>query len=192
MQEQDETVVDSAETTTDEDNQEDYEQTDSNGEDETEASTESSEQQSTETPEQKRARLTRQLERLNKKHPPQESEEGGKESRQESSKKEEVDDRYNRLELKMEGITSKKEQDVVLDYAKWKGIDVTKALTTPAVKAELAELRAKSSTPAPSKRTSTGANNSFEYWVGQAKKGNFPVNDPEMMDKLKNARIFTR
>lgn len=191
MEEEQETVVESAETTTEEvDNQTDYEQDDSTGEGEGETQAESSKQHKSETPEQKRARLTRQLERLNAKHPPKEGEKGSKESNQESSK-EEVDDRYERLELKVEGITSKKEQDVILDYARWKGIEPSEALKTAAIKAELAELRAKTTTPSPSRRTGTGANNSFEYWSAQARKGNFPK-DPEMMEKLKRARIFTR
>jgi predicted metal-dependent phosphoesterase TrpH len=179
QEQEDEVVVDSAETTT-EDNQEDYEN-EGQGEDE-EKSKET--QKSTETPEQRRARIKRQYER-------EFGKDATKESRQEGGK--EVDDeRYQRLELKTEGITAKKEQDIVIDYAKYKGIDVTEAAKSPIVKAELAELRAKTNVPAPSNRTGTGANNSFDYWVGQAKKGNFPRHDKEMMKKLEKSRIFTK
>lgn len=114
--------------------------------------------------------------------------EQGKEGGKEDGK---LDEKYARLDLKTEGITSKEEQDVILEYAAWKGIDPTEAMKRPSVKAELAELRKKESVPSPSSRTSSGANNSFEYWVRQAKKGNFPKNDRAMMKKLRDARIFS-
>lgn len=112
----------------------------------------------------------------------------GKEGGKEDAK---LDEKYARLDLKTEGVTSKKEQDVILEYAEWKGVDHSEAMKSPAVKAELAELRKKESVPAPSSRTSSGANNSFEYWSAQAKKGNFPKGDKEMMRKLRAARIFS-
>ncbi len=191
-------VAESAETTTTDANEESYEQDDSTGEGESEASTEGSEQRSTETPDQKRARLERQLKQLNKKHPKESQEdnqEGGKEESKESSKID--DERYNRLELKTEGITSKKQQDIVLEYikeAKLVGRDVepAEALKSLVVKEAIADLQKKTSAPAPSKRTGTGATDTFEYWVGQAKKGNFPKGDKAMMAKLKKARIFTQ
>lgn len=189
MSTEDEKVVDSAETTTTE--AEELEVTDTSndedtGEDEVAETTESRKQQTTETPEQRRARIKRQYEREFGKQDKGETKE---ENKEDSSKVE--DDRYARLELKMEGVTSKKAQDVVLDYAKFKGIDVSAALKSPIVKGELAELEKKTSSPAPSKRTSTGATDSFEYWVSQAKKGNFPRHDKAMMAQLKKARIWT-
>lgn len=185
MSNEDETqVVDSAETTTDDVSDNDT-QDESTGETETASDSESTKQQSNETPEQRRARIKRMYER-----------EFGKQDKkgsQESSEEKEVagDDRYTRLELKTEGITSKKAQDVVLEYAKFKGIDALDALKSPIVKAEIAELEKKTSAPPPSKRTNAGASDSFEYWKAQARKGNWPRNDREMMNKLKKARIFT-
>lgn len=182
MFEENKEVVDSAETTT-----EDYEDNDSNdasdSEDEAAETPESSKQQTTESPEARRARIKRQYER-------EFGKEGDKGTKEEGSK-EVGDERYARLELKTEGVTSKKAQDVVLEYAKFKGIDAIDALKSPIVKAEIAELEKKTSAPAPSKRTTTGATDSFEYWVGQARKGNFPRGDRAMMEKLKKARIFT-
>jgi hypothetical protein len=180
LNEQEEVVVE----TTEEVNTETNEQTDST--EEGEAPKAEAPERQPETSEQRVARLKRQLEREERKLGIE-----SKESPKEESSKE-VDERYERLVLKTEGITSKKEQDVVLDYARFKGIDPEAALKMPAVKAELAELRKKESVPAPSSRTSAGGSNDFNYWVAQAKKGNFPRNDREMMRKLKDARIFTR
>lgn len=193
MSEEDTQVVESAETTTSEDNQESYEQDDSTGESESEASGESGEQRSTETPDARLARLKRQYEREAKKQGVEsgtQSKESTDES-QEGNQEKEVDDRYERLELKTEGIKNKKEQDVVIEYASWKGIEVADALKSPVVKAELAELKAKASVPAPSKRTSNGVNDSFEYAKKEALKGNFP-SDPAMRKRLEKARIFTK
>lgn len=184
MFEENKEVVVSADTTTDD--LEDKEQEDeSTGEDEVEEKAESGKQHSTESPEARRARIKRQYER--------EFGKPGKESDKEGSKEsgEVGDDRYTRLELKTEGITSKKAQDVVLDYAKFKGIDALEALKSPIVRAEIAELEKKTSAPPPSKRTNAGATDSFEYWAAQARKGNWPRHDRAMMDKLKKARVFT-
>ena len=84
--------------------------------------------------------------------------EGSEESSKETSQPKEVDreERYDRLNLKTEGIKDAKEQDAVLDYAKFKNITVDEALQTSAVKAELKELRTANSTPAPSSRSGTG------------------------------------
>lgn len=187
MFEENNDVVDSAETTTEDVSVNDNQDA-SDSEDEVAETTESSKQQSGETSEQRIARLKRQLEREERKLGI-ESSKGNQKSSEESSK--EVDERYTRLELKTEGITSKKAQDVVLDYAKFKGIDALDALKSPIVKAEIAELEKKTSAPAPSRRTNAGASDSFEYWVAQARKGNFPRGDKAMMEKLKKARIFT-
>ncbi len=178
LEQEETTVVDSAETTTDNvDNYEINSATESEGETE---QTKSDRQP--ETPEARRARIKRQYER-----------EFGKEASKESPKEEVSDERYLRLELKTDGITSKKEQDIVIDYAKYKGIDVSEAMKSPVVKAELAEYRAKASVPPPTtNRTGTGASNSLEYWIKEARKGNFPRNDKEMMKQLAKARIFTK
>jgi hypothetical protein len=192
FQEQDETVVDSAETTTQDGNSSDYEQADSESESEASETTESVEQRKTETPEQRRARIKRQYEREFGKQ----GDKGGQESTKESSKEVNGDERYTRLELKTEGVTSKKAQDVVIEYIKeakliGKEVDIATALKSNVVKEAIAEIERKTSVPPPSNRTTQGASDSFEYWVGQAKKGHFPTHDSVMMDKLKKARIFT-
>jgi hypothetical protein len=184
MLEQEDNVVESAETTT-EDNEHDYE-SDSTEEGEGTQTTEGSEQRKPETPEQKRARLERQLSQLNKKLGVKGEETGEKGSK-------EVDERYDRIELKTEGITSKKEQDIVLDYARYKKIDVTEALKSTTVKAELAEYRSKAAIPAPSSRTGNGSNNSAEYYASQIKNGRLrlsDVKDPAIKKQLKSMRIF--
>lgn len=187
MFEENKDVVDSAETTNTDDLEVNETSDASDSEDEVATTTEGSKQQSGEksgeTPEARRARIKRQYEREFGKQ--------GKEGSEESSKKEVGDERYARLELKTEGVTSKKAQDVVLEYAKWKGIEPIDALKSPIVKAEIAELEKKTSAPPPSKRTNAGAPDSFEYWASQARKGNFPRHDRAMMEKLKKARIFT-
>lgn len=189
-------VVDSAETTTELEGNETTNASTSESEATQEA--ESGEQHSSETAEQRSARLKRQVERAAKQAGQtveeylgvkgQESTEKGN---QEGNQEGQIDERYARLELKTEGITSKKAQDVVIDYAEWRGIDPIEALKSPIVRAELAELEKKTAAPAPSKRTNGGASDSFEHWVSQAKKGNFPLHDREMMRKLSKARIFT-
>lgn len=191
MSEEETQVVESAETATTEDNNESYEQDDSTGEGESEAQSESGEQRTTETPEAKLARLKRQYEREAKKQ----GAESGTESK-ESTKEVNQEEKYQRLELKTEGIKGTKEQDVVLNYINeskllGKDVSVESALKSLVVKEALADIKAKSSVPSPSKRTGTGQNDSFEYWVAQAKKGNFPRSDRAMMRRLEKARIFT-
>jgi len=99
----------------------------------------------TETPDAKRARLKRQLDQHEKKH-------GFKEEVSVKDNESSSDDRYNRLALRQEGVTEKDEQNIAIEYAKWKGIDVVDAIKLPAVKAELQTLRAKD-VLAPSNRT---------------------------------------
>lgn len=106
--------------------------------------------------------------------------------------KEEVDERYERLELKTEGITSRKEQDVVLDYAKYKGISAVEAMGSVTVKAELAELRSKN-VPAPSSRTTGGSTDSYAYYAKNIKAGKMrlsDVQDAAMRQKLMKGKIF--
>ena len=106
--------------------------------------------------------------------------------------KEELDERYERLELKTEGITNRKEQDVVLDYARYKGITATEAIGSIAVKAELAELRSKN-VPAPSSRISGGTTDSFDYYVKNIKAGKLrlgDVKDAAMRKRLMDGKIF--
>jgi hypothetical protein len=186
MFEENNEVVDSAETTTTEDLGDNESQDESAGESEATETNEGGEQSKPkETPEQRKARIKRMYEREFGKQDKGSS----KESIEESSKVD-GDERYARLELKTEGVTSKKAQDIVLDYAKYKGIEPLEALKSPIVRAEMAELEKKTSVPAPSSRTNAGPSNDFAYWVAQAKKGNFPRNDRAMMEKLAKARIW--
>ena len=170
------TVEDSADLSTD-DNQETYEQDDSTGEGESEASTESDEQRPTETPEQRVARLKRQLEREQRKlgH---ESKEDSQASRKETRKEVDADDsvteRLDRGDLRYEGVKDKGEQDIIIEYARWKNMDVLDAMNSGAVKAELKEYRAKQATPSPSRRSSQGTRDDVAYWAEQMKKGNRP------------------
>lgn len=179
--EQENNVVEQEETSNEEENHE----TNNQSEDETEETEQGGEQSSarTETPDQQIARLKRQLEREKKK--------GSK--KEETKPKETSDERYDRLELKTEGITSKKEQDVVLEYARFKRIDVGEAVKSSVVKAELAELRKKGNVPPPSGRSSNGQSASIDYYAGQIKKGNMTltqVESPEMRKQLRKMRIF--
>lgn len=190
MFQEDTEVVDSAETTTDEVSDNDAQDA-SDSEDEVAQTTEGSKQQSGETPDQRRARIKRMYEREFGKQGSESGQKGSEESGKEVS-----DERYSRLELKTEGITSKKAQDVVLEYIKeakliGKEVDIASALKSNVVKEAIAEIEKKTAVPPPSRRTSSGASDSFEHWVGQARKGNFPRGDREMMAKLKKARIFT-
>ena len=187
-------VDNSAETTTTDDLEVNENSDASDSEDEVATTTEGSKQQSGEksgeTPEQRRARIKRQYEREFGKQ----GQEGSKESSKESGK--EVDERYSRLELKTEGVISKKAQDVVLEYVRearliGKDVDVVSALKSNVVKEAIAEIEKKTAVPPPSKRINAGATDSFEYWVAQARIGNYPRHDRAMMEKLKKARIFT-
>jgi hypothetical protein len=190
MFQENEEVVDSAETTTTEDLGDNESHDESTGEGEATETNEGGEQSKPkETPEQRKARIKRMYEREFGKQDKGEGTKGSKEGSEESSKVD-GDERYSRLELKTEGVTSKKAQDIVLDYAKYKGIEPLEALKSPIVRAEIAELEKKTSVPAPSSRTNNGASNDFAYWVAQAKKGNFPRHDKAMMEKIAKARIW--
>lgn len=169
-----EEIVETTEETT-------YEETHNEAEGEARAQDEETQsERRTETPEAKRARLKRQLEQLDKKHgfkdeagdKPQEVKEVGQ------------DERYDRLELKTEGLKDKAEQDIVLDYMRYKKIDVMTALNSAAVKAELREYREKASTPSPSTRTAAPTKG-VEYWVRQVDAGKANSDDPVMRRKVR-------
>jgi len=130
----------------------------------------------TETPDAKRARLKRQLEQHEKKH-------GFKEEPSVKDNDVSSDDRYNRLALRQEGVTEKDEQNIAIEYAKWKGIDVVDAIKLPAVKAELQTLRAKD-VLAPSTRTAgrTTADDPAQL-SKQYKAGKYLT--PEQMKKVR-------
>jgi hypothetical protein len=98
----------------------------------------------------------------------EEGEGDGKESKESAP---ELTDRLDRADLRSEGVKDKAEQDIVLEYARFKKIDVLEALTKPAVKAELKEYRNKSATPSSSSRTTTGSRDEVAYWAEQTEKG---------------------
>ena len=128
-----------------------------------------------ETPEAKRARLKRELERHEKKH--------GFTSDEVQTQGFDADDRYNRLVLHQEGITDKEEQDIVIDYAEHKKIDVREAAKRPGVKAEIQELRAKSTIP-PTSRTGHRVNTDDPvYLTKQYRAGKYLT--PEQMKKVR-------
>lgn len=97
--------------------------------------------------------------------------EDSKEDSKKSDPKEVDNERYDRLNLKTEGIKEAKEQDIVLDYAKFKGISIDEAINTPAVKAELKEVRTANSTPAPSQRSGTGVRDEVSHDAAMMSKG---------------------
>lgn len=131
-----------------------------------------------ETPEAKRARLKRQLEQLDKKH-------GFKDEEAPKKSVETEDERYDRLELKTEGIKDKKSQDAVIEYARFKKIDVLEALNSPAMKAELKEIQAKSATPSPSKRTGGGNTNDVAHWAEQLTRNGKSAPTPELRAEVR-------
>lgn len=189
---EDEQVVDSAETTT-EDNHEDYEN-DSDSEDEGTSQAEESEQRKPETSEARQSRLKRQAEREAKKlgvslqeYLGIESKKASEEGSHKETSKVDSDEKYNRLYLKTEGYTVKAEQDIVLDYADWKGVEIDEALKSPIVKGEIKEYRDKASTPKPSTRTSRGASNSVDALVAKYRAGKYLAPD-EMRQVRKKLR----
>ncbi len=114
------------------------------------------------------------------------SDESGTEDKEDHKEVANDDERYNRLELKTEGIKDAKEQDIVLDYAKFKGISVDEAVNTPAVKAELKEIRTANSTPSPSQRSGTGQRNEAADDAARMNKGE----SPPTAERRKAAREF--
>jgi len=116
------------------------------------------------------------------------SKESTKETKEVSS-----DERYDRLELKAEGIKDKKAQDVVLEYIAekkvlGKTVDIETALKSVAVKEALQEIRTKN-IPPPSTRTTGGASDSLDYWIRETKKGNFPT-DPAIRKQIRSMKVF--
>lgn len=178
-----------------------YEQNDSTGENESTEGAQKSDHSGAETPDQRLARLKRQYERELKKQGKesgQESRKEGHESGKESSQKDSVDEKYLKLDLKTEGIKDTKEQDVVLTYireAKLLGrdVDVATALQSPVVREDIEKIRKKNAVPKPSSRTNGGASNSIEYYAAQIKKGAMrltDISDAETRKALTKMKIF--
>jgi len=116
------------------------------------------------------------------------SKESTKETKEVSS-----DERYDRLELKSEGIKDKKAQDVVLEYIAekkvlGKEVDIETALKSVAVKEALQEIKSRN-VPPPSTRTTGGSSDSIDYWIRETKKGNFPT-DPAIRKQLRGMKVF--
>lgn len=109
--------------------------------------------------------------------------EDGEESKEATNESPDIAERLDRTDLRLEGVKEKAEQDAVIEYAKWKKIDVLSALNTPAMKAELKEMRNKSATPSSSSRTSTGARDEVSYWAEQTEKGK-SAPTPELRKKV--------
>lgn len=171
MEQEENTVVDSAETTTEDvaDNQVDYEQDDTDSEGEgTETETV---ERKPETPEQRVARLKRQLEREERKLGI-ESEKGSKETRKEVEGDATIVDRLDRADLRAEGFRDKGEQDLLIKYSRFEGMDVVDFAQTTLGKTLIKEYRAKNSTPSPARRTGTGTRDEVAYWAAQLEKGN--------------------
>jgi hypothetical protein len=162
-----ENEVEVVETEDVEDNATDYETDSETESDATE--TKAPEQKGTESLEDKRARLARQLERIDKKL----GVEPKGESKSDSQKTEtsNLQERLDRQELKIAGITDKKEQAEVLSLAKKLELDVEDAVSHPAIKAVLKDMRNKAATPASSSRTSSGSRDEVAYWASQTLKG---------------------
>lgn len=194
MDEEQTQVVESAETATQEDNLEVYED-DSTEQGEGAPQTEKSEQRATETPEQRQARIKRQVEREAKKLGISVEDFLGTKTSKEGSK--EVDEKWLRTDLKADGIKEPKEQDIILKYIREKkqlGEDVTttQALESMIVREEIAKLKSRN-VPPPSTRTSGGSNDSFDYYAKNIKAGKIrlkDVPDAAMRQKLMNSRIF--
>lgn len=170
-----------------ESNNEEYE-TDGSTENETETTDEGKQQREPETPEAKRARLKRQLEQLDKKHGFKDEDSKGESKK---APKEEVnptlEEKYNRLALKTEGYVEKGEQDIVLDYALYKKIDIDEAIKSPIVKGEIKAYRDKAATPSPSSRTTKGGTATVDTLVTRYKAGKY-LSPDEMKQVRKKLR----
>lgn len=183
---------------TEDSNQEDYEQDDTTGESEGETASEETEQRQSETPDQRKARLKRQAEReakklgISLKEYLGLEEEGGQENHEKGSQKEEVESsKEDRRFLKREGYKTEKEQNLIIDFAKFKGVEIDEIIDNPekyaVVHAEIKALRDKQTTPRPSVRTSTGANNTVEALVSRYRAGKYLKPD-EMRQVRKHLR----
>lgn len=96
-------------------------------------------------------------------------------------------ERLDRMELRQEGIKDKKQQDVVLDYARLNKVSPIDALERPAVKATLKEMQDKAATPPPSRRTGGATRDDIDYWVAEYKRGGKSAPTPELRRKVRHA-----
>lgn len=138
-----------------------------------------------ETPEAKRARLTRQLEQLDKKFPVQKVEK--KESKKDSF------DYGEKAFLISNGIKDAEEMSLVIDIMKSTGKSLDDVVASKYFQAELKEFRdvkaSDAALPANKNRNGESATGSVEYWIA---KGELPpASQPELRTKVVNARIKT-
>lgn len=173
------TVEESADLSTTEDNQETYEQDDSEGESDV-AETETVERQP-ETSEQRDARIKRQVEREAKKQGKTveeylgiKSQKSTKDSSKEVESNDTVMERLDRSDLRAEGFKDKGEQDLLIKYSRFEEMDVVEFAQTTLGKTLIKEHRAKNATPNPTRRTGTGTRDEVAHWAEQMSKGNRP------------------
>lgn len=136
-----------------------------------------------ETPEAKRARLTRQLEQLDKKYPVAKDE-------KKSSKKSDDLDYGQKAYLVANGIKGD-EMNVVKEFMANTGKSLDDALDNKYLQAELKEFREAKATaaavPGNTKRSGQSGASTVEYWIA---KGELPpASDRELRQKVVNARI---
>jgi hypothetical protein len=117
----------------------------------------------------------------------EESKGDSKESDQKGSQV--VDDRYDRLELKIAGVASRDDQDFVLDYARQKKLSIDEALSSRVVRAELAAMKEESekkrATTTPGNRVGKPAEKDASYWLAQVEAGKQNSPDPAMRKKVR-------
>lgn len=127
-----------------------------------------------ETPEAKRARLTRELDQHNKKHPPTD------EPKPKPGDKKGEFDYGQKAFLVASGIKAGPEMELVQQYVKDSGKPIESVLTNKAFMADLKDIRdgeaAGDAIPDKSDRSGNQSKTSVEYWVA---KGELPPNTPE-------------
>lgn len=178
-------VEDTAVDSTTEDNQTDHE-IDSTPESNDASGAETIDTPKSETAEQRLARLKRQYEREAKKQGIKGDGDSAK-----TDKEEDLDaryeEKYNRLALKQDGYTDKAEQDAIIKYSRFEGIDVEEAVKSPVAQAIIKGLRDKAATPGPSSRTSKNGAPTIDGLVAKYKAGKYlaPSEMKEVRKKLR-------
>jgi hypothetical protein len=144
---------------------------------------------SVETPEAKRARLQRQLNQLEKKHPELVQQ---KEQKQTESRNSGELDYGQKAFLAANGVKGSDEMKLFQEIMRNTGKrDLEAVLESKYWKSELEELRALRSTaeanPSGSKRSGQSSADSVDYWIA---KGELPpVSNPELRRQVVNARL---
>lgn len=148
-----------------------------------------------EDPEAKRARLSRMLDRHDKKHGLGKYAEKGGEGAKDRSKdgKSGELDLTQKAYLNSEGIKGKSEHGLVQEWMQDTGKSIEDIVENARFQAELKDLRegnaTKEAMPKGTRRSTQTARDSVEYWVA---KGELPPNTPEnreLRQKVVNARI---